>query len=516
MHKLSGHKSWVKNIEYSRRDNLIVTSGLDGSIYTWDINGGDCGTDESRYQKVFHTPGLMRCRISNDETKMVICTTGGYLIIVNDLNLNTLAADLKGFRPNIHRLMQLGDQYFPIVSEFKHVFDSRRRRNRIELISDFPQNNEAEVISSLAIHPHNWVALSRNTNSDEQSEWTCVHDIQEMVDPYQHQMQGSRGQQSTSSSSAFVDQEDEYDAVKMRISEDFAELRQQVLNHVENTRDTSGANRARAYLKKVNRFLTLLGCPTETTATTSTSNNSSLPLVPNTSYDMWSGQVTENRLNSVVVRVRSGLITGRVLEDLDDPEMTSGDAIYLSSDEDEDGNDETEEDEMNESQDRESDSNVEDTPRTVPRPASVHVPPPEKFYAYVGDKLSKLVEELRAMQRHMNNKYKTNKPRLLYYAQDSNAGKGFIKELCFSSDGRIIASPYANGVRIMAFNSKCQELSDCVESWHEPQKPRALTQVVANKNCHSNLVVCSKFSPNYPLLVTGCLQGTIVWHYPQF
>lgn len=51
--RLPGHKSWVKNIEYSRRDNLIVTSGLDGSIYTWDINRGD----ETRYQKVFHTPG---------------------------------------------------------------------------------------------------------------------------------------------------------------------------------------------------------------------------------------------------------------------------------------------------------------------------------------------------------------------------------------------------------------------------------------------------------------------------
>lgn len=35
---LHGHSNWVKNIEFSPRDGLLVTSGFDGSIYTWDIN----------------------------------------------------------------------------------------------------------------------------------------------------------------------------------------------------------------------------------------------------------------------------------------------------------------------------------------------------------------------------------------------------------------------------------------------------------------------------------------------
>lgn len=35
---LYGHSNWVKNIEYSQQDGLLVTSGFDGSIYTWDIN----------------------------------------------------------------------------------------------------------------------------------------------------------------------------------------------------------------------------------------------------------------------------------------------------------------------------------------------------------------------------------------------------------------------------------------------------------------------------------------------
>lgn len=93
---LHGHMNWVKNIEYSRKDGLLVTSGFDGSVFTWDINSY---TEQGFiYQKVFHTSGLMRCRISPDANKLVISTTGGYLIIVHNLDLTTLANDLAGFR----------------------------------------------------------------------------------------------------------------------------------------------------------------------------------------------------------------------------------------------------------------------------------------------------------------------------------------------------------------------------------------------------------------------------------
>lgn len=35
---LQGHQNWVKNIEYSSKDKLLLTSGFDGIIFTWDIN----------------------------------------------------------------------------------------------------------------------------------------------------------------------------------------------------------------------------------------------------------------------------------------------------------------------------------------------------------------------------------------------------------------------------------------------------------------------------------------------
>jgi len=47
------------------------------------------------------------------------------------------------------------------------------KRNRVEIISDFPDGNDAEVMSSLRLHPQGWVAVTRNTSSDERSEWHC-------------------------------------------------------------------------------------------------------------------------------------------------------------------------------------------------------------------------------------------------------------------------------------------------------------------------------------------------------
>jgi len=38
MRSLRGHSNWVKNIEYVPSDGLLVTSGFDGCVNTWDIN----------------------------------------------------------------------------------------------------------------------------------------------------------------------------------------------------------------------------------------------------------------------------------------------------------------------------------------------------------------------------------------------------------------------------------------------------------------------------------------------
>lgn len=54
------------------------------------------------YKRVFHTNGLMRTRLNPDASKMILCTSGGYLMIIHDLDLNTLAQDLAGFKVIAH------------------------------------------------------------------------------------------------------------------------------------------------------------------------------------------------------------------------------------------------------------------------------------------------------------------------------------------------------------------------------------------------------------------------------
>lgn len=106
MRRLHGHSNWVKNIEYSKKDRLLITSGFDGSIFTWDVNAQ---TEQGLvHQKVFHMTGLMRCRIAPDDSKLVVCSTGGYIMIIHHLDLPNLHRDLCGFRvtySNIYKVV---------------------------------------------------------------------------------------------------------------------------------------------------------------------------------------------------------------------------------------------------------------------------------------------------------------------------------------------------------------------------------------------------------------------------
>lgn len=101
-----------------------------------------------------------------------------------------------------------------------------------------------------------------------------------------------------------------------------------------------------------------------------------------------------------------------------------------------------------------------------------------------------------------------NRPRLLYYSEEPNVGRGFIKELCFSPDGRLICSPFGFGTRLLAFNPHCFELPDCV-----PSRPLKMCEVTCTM-AHSNVVVTAKFSPTHCMYVAGCLNGRVTFHQP--
>ena len=48
------------------------------------------------YIQLFYTAGLMRMRLTPAADKMVISHMKGYLLVIHDLNLQTLRQDLEG------------------------------------------------------------------------------------------------------------------------------------------------------------------------------------------------------------------------------------------------------------------------------------------------------------------------------------------------------------------------------------------------------------------------------------
>jgi len=70
----------------------------------------------------------------------------------------------------MYRLMQLSQTTIPVAASYTHLFSHNRPHNRVEFLTDFPVGDDAEVISSLQVHPQGWCALSRNVSSGEKSE----------------------------------------------------------------------------------------------------------------------------------------------------------------------------------------------------------------------------------------------------------------------------------------------------------------------------------------------------------
>ena len=83
-----------------------------------------------------------------------------------------------------------------------------------------------------------------------------------------------------------------------------------------------------------------------------------------------------------------------------------------------------------------------------------------------------------------------------------------MKEQSFSCDGRVIASPFAYGTRILAFDPGCSQ------RWIDDGEAKTLSEIKLLLG-HRMPVCCSKFSPNHMLLATGCLGGKIAFHEPK-
>ncbi|KAK7871409.1 hypothetical protein R5R35_006110 [Gryllus longicercus] len=495
---LRGHSNWVKYIEFSSRDGLLVTSGFDGNILTWDTNS----YSENGYNRVFQTNGLMGTRLHSDASKMIISTTGGYLMIVHNLNLNMLAQDLNGFKPNMYRLMQLSQTEIPLAAEFTHLFSQQRKINRVELISDFLKGDDAEVISYLQIHPQGWCAMSRNISNDGSSEWTCIHDIQEREycageseahsksenEPYVDSLSQSRdssvqdrdgnsvgdvglGANSSANVELNVSSVDEWEALKaIREARIHREREQKFAERAEQERYE--AQRAERMRPKV----TIPMYPGNLGRTESEQTNSD-----ESSRIANSNKSCNNRNNNSNNNSSSGSVEwmqGRVVV------RRNPDSNVPSS-------------EGSNRADGSSNGSVHFSSHLsgVACNSISHQSPKMGFNFSDFPKLNCRIHQ--------------NIPRLTHYIEEQNVGEGFIKVSGFSADGRLICSPFGHGVRLLAFPPECSEFSVC----HPDKAPVPLHELATNVS-HNDIVVCTKFSPQNFLLVSGCLSGKIVWHQP--
>lgn len=476
---LKGHSNWVKNIEFASNVGLLVTSGFDGSIYTWDINR--YSEEDIQFQRVFHTNGLMRMRLTSDNSKMVICTTGGYLMVIHNLDLNNLAEDLMGFKPNMYRLMQMGNTPFPIGYSYNHLFTAQR--NRIELISDFPEGNDAEIISSLQVHPYGWCVLSRNTSSDENTEWTCIHDIQEVEKPYG---QISDDSQLTTLIGVSRNENETVNEPNVNNPENFNSVES---NSLEISREVSGSQSLRE--QPVVHIRLNYGPQSVRHQEINRSDSQGNRNITTESY----------RFGNIELRISQRRITQSVspgiLNSVNSQEGTSGVSppsppllTRMNSDD------------SNSSEEAENNS--------------THIVPPERpaFFIRTGSERGAHTFLLLGPNRsqdqtnHTSHKIYRNTPRLTHYISEPNVGRGFIKELCFSTDGRLICSPYGYGVRLLTFHPSCSELCDSVPASVSP------LHELRSDSSHSNYVVSTKFSPTHCLFVSGCLSGKICFHQP--
>ncbi|XP_054254323.1 DDB1- and CUL4-associated factor 10 [Indicator indicator] len=100
--------------------------------------------------------------------------------------------------------------------------------------------------------------------------------------------------------------------------------------------------------------------------------------------------------------------------------------------------------------------------------------------------------------------------RLTHCIEEANVGRGYIKELCFSPDGRMISSPHGFGIRLLGFDGHCSELVDCLPKEASPLKE------IRSLYSHNDVVLTTKFSPTHCQIASGCLSGRVSLYQPKF
>ncbi|KAF2358845.1 WD40 repeat [Trinorchestia longiramus] len=630
VHTLRGHTKWVKNIEYHTADQRLITSGFDGNVIAWDINR-PC--DDSVHQEhLFKLHGLMRMKLSPDLNKLVLCTSNGVMLLLQNLDLDHFCHDMTAFS------LKTGFVLSGRRKEERSVMG--RSRNRPVIIRDFPTFNKAQIIHSMQIHPQSWAVLSRNTSASDESEWTCVHDIQEFalhdgppdeessraskqnseakaVDALQGTLPSSPermgmedeeelpsqgyyilGDAATPRFEVLLDhrggnwldipsvrrsgprrrQEDEQREEEEEEYDDEEEEQQQRRQHQEEEDEEDNRslfeddsdefdiddlavenNRQRAIMMGLNILIQRNAASVygdlrtledgdgfeeevrerrrrgnrlrpSPAAPTASSFRERMERQRQLNRSRW--RVTR-RLSQLTrtYRERRQQALARLAATLDNnnsaPDVyseggsssSSGGVGVREPNNGQDGrtwNERTDEIRQTLRSLRSGldmvMANLNNVRRQIDHSveSGLNFSGTSPFLLRDGIRTTPTFHEnYRSENANLRQVYAQQRPRLTHYTLEPNVGAGFIKELCFSSDGRLICSPFKQGVRLLAFDHNCSEMSHCVSE--QPQKLVVLSRL---PSCHRKSVVSTRFSPTHLMLVSGCLDGKIAWHQP--
>lgn len=116
--------------------------------------------------------------------------------------------------------------------------------------------------------------------------------------------------------------------------------------------------------------------------------------------------------------------------------------------------------------------------------------------------------------KHVEHKY-------LRYVDDisPSESRDYIKEICFSRDGRVLASPHENGVRLLAIDTQCTSpevyFDNRYHSQHKHDNCPDFEVVLHTPDTHLSPVLTCKFAHNDFILATGSQAGTVAFTSPQ-
>ncbi|XP_076461224.1 DDB1- and CUL4-associated factor 10-like [Babylonia areolata] len=494
----AGHTSWVKNIEYASSLGLLITSGFDGAVYSWNINNY---SKDEECKRLFHTEGLMRCKLTPDESKLVLSTSRGYLMVVHDLDLLQLNVNMDNYKADLTS----GSRFRATIANFYALF--KRTKNRLEIINEFPEGNDAENIASLQVHPQGWCIVSRNTNKEDVAEWTCVHDIH--TQPSLVKEEEGEEQMTThlpSNSSVRIGPPSNSSArtnpPRVRWGPPLLRTHRPYLGslHPALPQRANGQEHAAVVFRSLPGVSAGMSSQDEdeldTDSDSSDSDTSSVDLTGCGSNECGACSRGETT-------VSQGLYKYFLGAQWNDPGPSRIRVRHRAGSSDVDMPDNPVDPDQQQNEDWHAHNQVQ-------RSTRLRLPGRQRLATF-------------RHEHHVRHSYRNrvvpafkrsylSQPRLIYCQQEPNVGRGFIKEQCFSSDGRLIVSPCGNGVRLLAFDNQCRELCDC-----DPvvaRQPRPLHEMRELRS-HPHVVLTTRFSPTHSLFVSGSLDGSVAFMTPS-